>query len=113
MLHCGVHGHPVGHVVIGLDVLIEVLYLVLAQGCIGLQRQPLGHVHTGCDFGTYALALLDIGGEVLADVALLTGLYKLVVVEHGIEVYAGIPYLACVIVAELHIMHALCLGSRV
>ena len=86
-----------------LHKLVEVSDLVLAQRSVAFQRQPWRQVPAGSQFHAHAVGVLDVGGQVLADVALLTRLNKLVVVVHVVEIHAGAERLRRVVVAKFEV----------
>lgn len=93
--------------------LVEVLDLVLAQGGVGLDGQPFGGAHASLQLNAHAVRVLDIGGEGFADVADGTGLYKLVVVVHIVEVGASLEDASVVVVAQLIVEELLWLGEGI
>ena len=89
--------------------LVKVLNLVLAQGGVALYRQPRQRCPSSVQFHAHAVRLLDVGGQCLAYVALLTSLHQLVVVVHVVEVCTHVPVAAHVLVASLYVYHLLVL----
>ena len=68
--------------------LVEVLDAVLAQRGVTLDGEPVGGVDGSLQLDTQTVGVLDVRGQVLADVADGTRLHKLVGIVHIIKVRA-------------------------
>ena len=93
--------------------LVEVLDLVFAQGGVALDGEPGGRVDGGLQLDTKTIGVLDVRGQVLADVTHGTRLHKLVLVVHIIEVRAESGDVAVEGVTQLVVHQLFGLGGRV
>ena len=93
--------------------LVEVLDFVLAQGSVALNGQPGGGVDGSLQLEAHTVRVLDVGGQVLADVAHLSCLDELVGIVHIEEVRTQAEAVAVVGIAHLGVEQRLGLGSGV
>ena len=93
--------------------LVKVLDLVGAEGCIGLKGQPLGDIHPCGKLNSGAIGVLDVGGKVLTDVALHSGLHKLVHIVHVVEVRRSAENGTGILVTQFVIIDVLRLRERI
>ena len=96
-----------------LDHLVEILDFVLAQGCITLDGEPRCGVDTGLQLNAHAVRVLDVRGQVLADVAHGSSLHELVGVVHIIKVHACAKEVIVEGVAHLIVEDRLSRRSRI
>ena len=96
-----------------LNMLVEVLDLVLADGRVALDGQAGKDGPGSGEFHAQTVRLVDVCCEVFADVAQLAGLHKLVLVVHPVERRAYRPIPAGIAVAEFCVDERLGLGSRI
>ena len=88
------------------DVFVKVLDAVTAQRGIALDGEPRRGTDASLQLQSYAVGVLDVGGQVLADVTDLACLHKLVLILHVVSVQSYMPVVGRVVVAQL-IVHQL------
>lgn len=86
--------------------LIEIFDAVAAQSGVSLKVEEAEWRPASLNLGTHSVAVLDVGGEVFANVALFSSLHKLVGVIHKVQVYAGIPVLGVIIISRFDVCQA-------
>ena len=86
----------------------KVFYFILRKRGISCNSKPAQRRIVGTNLGSKPVAEGNIGGQILANVALFTRLNKLVMVVHVVQIQANVPVLCSVSVAHFIVEKSLC-----
>ena len=92
---------------------IEVQNAIPAECSITFDGEPFRDVDSCCQFNTHSIALLDVCGQLLADVALHSCLNELVVVIHAIQICSCMPVRSRIGVPCFRVEHTFGFGCRI